>query len=54
MKILKLSKNTIQKTTFIFFTGILFLFSVTITHAQRKYTVVLDAGHGGKDSGGFF
>lgn len=52
MEFLKLSKYNPVKIYFLFFTSIFFLlgFSTTVS-AQKKYTVVLDAGHGGKDTG---
>ncbi|PKH51355.1 N-acetylmuramoyl-L-alanine amidase [Tenacibaculum sp. Bg11-29] len=52
MEFLKLSKYNLVKIYFLFLTSIFFLlgFSTTVS-AQKKYTVVLDAGHGGKDSG---
>ena len=52
MKFFKFSKYTTRKLTFIFFLGFIFLFSgLTSIKAQKKYTIVLDAGHGGKDHG---
>jgi len=52
MQFLKLSKYNIVKIYFLFLTSIfLFLGFSTTVSAQKKYTVVLDAGHGGKDSG---
>ena len=52
MQFLKLSKYNPSKKYFLFLTVVvvLFGFSPTIS-AQKKYTIVLDAGHGGKDSG---
>lgn len=52
MQFLKFPKYNISKTSHAFFIlfVVLFSFSTQIL-AQKKYTVVLDAGHGGKDSG---
>lgn len=52
MQFLKSLKYNLIKSSFLFSTVMLTLigFSATIS-AQKKYTVVLDAGHGGKDSG---
>ncbi len=52
MQFLKLRKYNLVKIYFLFLTSIVVLlgFSTTVS-AQKKYTVVLDAGHGGKDSG---
>lgn len=52
MQFLKFPKYNFRKKTFLFLT-ILFvsLSYTTASYAQKKYTVVLDAGHGGKDSG---
>ncbi|WP_299120360.1 N-acetylmuramoyl-L-alanine amidase [uncultured Tenacibaculum sp.] len=52
MQFLKLPKYNLRKKTLLFL--ILFFISIsfnTEVYAQKKYTVVLDAGHGGKDSG---
>ncbi len=51
MKILKQRKYNTKKLTFIFFMVFCFLGIFNAVHAQRKYVVVLDAGHGGKDPG---
>ena len=53
MQFLKFPKYNFLKKNFFIFNDISFVFlnfSTTIC-AQKKYTVVLDAGHGGKDSG---
>ncbi|MBA6155369.1 N-acetylmuramoyl-L-alanine amidase [Tenacibaculum sp. S7007] len=52
MQFLKSCKYNLSKLSFIFFITfcVFFSFSVEVS-AQKKYTVVLDAGHGGKDSG---
>ncbi|CAM1365705.1 N-acetylmuramoyl-L-alanine amidase family protein [Tenacibaculum xiamenense] len=51
MRILKFSKYIIKKLSFILFLGFVFVYGVASVSAQKKYTVVLDAGHGGKDYG---
>ncbi|SEC91775.1 N-acetylmuramoyl-L-alanine amidase [Tenacibaculum sp. MAR_2009_124] len=51
MRILKFSKYITKKLSFILFLGFIFSYSITTISAQKKYTVVLDAGHGGKDYG---
>ncbi|MFV0247422.1 MAG: N-acetylmuramoyl-L-alanine amidase [Tenacibaculum sp.] len=51
MTILKLSKYIFNKSTYIFFIFISFLCFTAKLNAQKKYVVVLDAGHGGKDYG---
>lgn len=52
MQFLKFPKYNISKTSYAFFISFVVLFSFsTQILAQKKYTVVLDAGHGGKDSG---
>ncbi len=52
MQFLKSCKYNLSKLSFIFLIIFcdFFSFSVEVS-AQKKYTVVLDAGHGGKDSG---
>ncbi|MGB1042525.1 MAG: N-acetylmuramoyl-L-alanine amidase family protein [Tenacibaculum sp.] len=52
MQFLKFRKYNLTKTSFLFL--ILFVVLLGFSNkalAQKKYTVVLDAGHGGKDSG---
>ncbi|WP_075342821.1 N-acetylmuramoyl-L-alanine amidase [Tenacibaculum agarivorans] len=49
MQFLKFRKYNIKTTTLIFLAFSVFSFSML--NAQKKYTVVLDAGHGGKDPG---
>ncbi len=51
MRILKFSKYIIKELSFILFLAFTFCSVVTTVNAQKKYTVVLDAGHGGKDYG---
>ena len=52
MQFLKFYKYNFKQITFITSVVAFLFFGFTIkTHAQKKYTVVLDAGHGGKDSG---
>ncbi|WP_442267099.1 N-acetylmuramoyl-L-alanine amidase family protein [Tenacibaculum sp. ZS6-P6] len=49
MQFLKFTKYHIN-INIIFFL-LLFVGSITVSYSQKKYTVVLDAGHGGKDPG---
>lgn len=52
MQFLKSSKYNLTKKYFLFLTLTLVLIGFSCpAKAQKKYTVVLDAGHGGKDSG---
>lgn len=52
MQFLKLSKYNHLKKYFLFLISVSTLFGFSIAaSAQKKYTIVLDAGHGGKDSG---
>lgn len=51
MRILKFSKYITKRLTFIFFIELTFFCCITTLNAQKKYSVVLDAGHGGKDHG---
>lgn len=43
--------NTKNKIGCILFFAFFFLMHINNIYAQKKYTIVLDAGHGGKDSG---
>lgn len=52
MQFLNFRKYNLSKLTLIFLTFFTVFFgSNTTLFAQKKYTVVIDAGHGGKDSG---
>lgn len=52
MQFLKFPKYNLRKKTFLFLTVVFVSLSFTTeVYSQKKYTVVLDAGHGGKDSG---
>ena len=51
MKILKCGKYIIKKLTFILFLLFTFSMGIKTLSAQKKFTIVLDAGHGGKDYG---
>ncbi len=51
MRILKCGKYIIKKLTFTLFLIFTFSLGIKTISAQKKFTIVLDAGHGGKDYG---